>query len=184
VAQLATAGDAGIDDPRLRFAHRPVHGVPGALHAPADLSEAIGEPQRLFDAQDAPWALKQREGCYVTDGPDLYTSKSGKLLMIWSSFGEGRYTVGVAVSDSGRLAGPWVQRPEPLYAKDGGHGTLFATFDGKLMMVLHSPNGRAARPRIFELEDTGETLRVVGEFRGEPSTPPAGSTDGSATGVP
>ena len=36
---------------------------------------------------------------------------------------------------------------------------LFTTFDGKLMMVLHSPNDREARTRIFEMEDTGETLR-------------------------
>jgi len=34
------------------------------------------------------------------------------------------------------------------------------------MMVLHSPNGPAARPRIFEMEDTGETLRITKEFTG------------------
>ena len=44
---------------------------------------------------------------------------------------------------------------------------LFTTFDGKLMMVLHSPNGPAARPRVFETEDTGETLRIASEFTGE-----------------
>ena len=43
---------------------------------------------------------------------------------------------------------------------------LFTTFDGKLMMVLHSPNGPAARPRISEMEDTGDTLKVVKEFTG------------------
>jgi hypothetical protein len=34
------------------------------------------------------------------------------------------------------------------------------------MMVLHSPNNRNARPRIFEIEDTGETLKLVKEFIG------------------
>ena len=51
--------------------------------------------------------------------------------------------------------------------KDGGHGMLFTTFDGKLMLVLHSPNSPQAQPlHIFELEDTGDTLKVVKEFTG------------------
>ncbi len=49
---------------------------------------------------------------------------------------------------------------------DGGHGMLFTTFDGKLMMVLHSPNKRGAQPKIFELQDTSETLKIVNEFAG------------------
>jgi hypothetical protein len=88
--------------------------------------------------------------------------------MIWSSFGDGGYTTGLAVSALGKLAGPWTQQAEPLYSKDGGHGMLFDTFDGKLMLILHSPNGGPdVRPRMFELEDTGETLKVVTEFTGE-----------------
>jgi len=43
---------------------------------------------------------------------------------------------------------------------------LFTTFDGRLMMVLHAPNGPAARPRLFEMQNTGETLTVVQEFTG------------------
>jgi arabinan endo-1,5-alpha-L-arabinosidase len=132
-----------------------------------DLSETIGEPKLLFRGSDGPWAIiSATEGCFVTDGPYLYTSKSGKLMMIWSGFGAGGYTVGLAVSDSGKLTGPWQQQDEPLYKDDGGHGMLFTTFDGKLMMVLHSPNNRAARPRIFEMEDTGDTLKIVREFTG------------------
>ena len=53
------------------------------------------------------------------------------------------------------------------YGKDGGHAMLFRTFEGKLMMGLHSPNGPAARLRILEMEDTGETLRITVEFTGE-----------------
>ena len=133
-----------------------------------DLSETIGEPILLFRGSDGPWQIiYATEGCFVTDGCYFYKSKSGKLMMIWSGFGKGRYTVGLAISDSGKLAGPWRQQAEPLYQKDGGHGMLFETFDGKLMMVLHSPNNRAAQPRIFELEDTGQTLKVVKEFTGK-----------------
>jgi beta-xylosidase len=164
-------GTLWVEDgvPYMVFSHEWVQitiGTIECIQLKEDLSEAVGEPKRLFDAQDAPWALKQREGCYVTDGPYLRKSKSGKLFMIWSSFGKGGYTTGVAISDSGKLAGPWKQSPEALYGQDGGHGMLFSTFEGKIMMVLHSPNNQGARPRIFELEDTGDNLRLVQEFTG------------------
>jgi hypothetical protein len=44
---------------------------------------------------------------------------------------------------------------------------VFETFDGKLMLLFHAPNNDPNnRPRLFELEDTGETLKVVKEFTG------------------
>jgi beta-xylosidase len=133
-----------------------------------DLSATVGEPKRLFNGSDAVWSRKSDQyGCHVTDGPYLYTSKSGKLFMIWTSGGYTGYTVGIAISPSGKLAGPWQQQNKPIYNKDGGHGMLFKTFDGKLMMVLHSPNGRGAQPKIFELQDNGDTLKIVNEFTGK-----------------
>ena len=131
------------------------------------LSETVGEPKILFRATQAPWSMMSPEyGCNVTDGPFLYNGKSGKLYMIWSSFGypDYHYMTGIAISASGKLAGPWVQQAEPIYKADGGHGMLFTTFDGKLMMVLHSPNDRNSRPQIFEMEDTGETLKIIKKF--------------------
>lgn len=154
--------------PYMVFAHEWVQITDGTIeYVPLknDLSETAGEPKRLFQGSDAPWARKSPEwGCWVTDGPFLYKSKSGKLFMIWSSFSSTGYTTGVAVSDSGKLAGPWKQRAEPLYSADGGHGMLFKRFDGQLMLVLHSPNKLAERARLFEIEDTGETLRVTKPF--------------------
>src|SRR5215510_3111514 len=130
-----------------------------------DLSETIGDPIHLFDGSDAPWGRKSPQWhCSVTDGPYLYRSKSGKLFMIWSSFGKGGYTVGVAISASGKLRGPWTQQVEPLYAQDGGHGMIFKRFDGQLTLVLHQPNKATERARFFELEDTGETLRILNPF--------------------
>jgi len=43
---------------------------------------------------------------------------------------------------------------------------LFKTFDGsKLLMVIHEPNnGPPAHPKLLEIEDTGETLKVIKEF--------------------
>jgi hypothetical protein len=55
--------------------------------------------------------------------------------------------------------------PEPLFADGGGHGMLFRRFDGQLMMVLHQPNdGGRELARLFEIEDTGETLRISRDF--------------------
>ncbi len=142
-----------------------VNGSVECIRLKDDLSETVGEPRTLFYAAEAPWStMDKARGNNVTDGPWLYKGKTGKLYMIWASFRNGVYTEGIAISASGKLAGPWTQQAKPLYTNDGGHGMLFTTFDGKLMMVLHSPNGREARPRLFEMEDTGETLRIVREF--------------------
>lgn len=128
-----------------------------------DLSATAGEPKRLFHGSDAPWSKKNAEfGCHVTDGPWLHRTASGKLLMLWSTGGAKGYTTGYAVSASGKLAGPWRQETEPLFADDGGHPMMFRRFsDGKLMMILHTPNKTPhERGGIFEIEEEGDSLRV------------------------
>jgi beta-xylosidase len=165
-------GTLWVEDgvPYMVFSHEWVQITNGAMEyvrLKDDLSETVGEPVRLFRASEAPWVrMGETHGDYVTDAPYLYKGKTGKLYMVWASFSKGGYTEGIAISASGKLAGPWTQQAEPLYSNDGGHGMLFTTFDSKLMMVLHSPNGPAAQPRVFEMEDTGETLKVVREFTG------------------
>ena len=67
----------------------------------------------------------------------------------------------VARSATGELKGPWVQL-EPLVKQDSGHGMLFRTFDGQLMMVLHRPFKRA-RGKLYEMRDAGDRLEVVRE---------------------
>ncbi len=157
--------------PHIVYCHEWVQISNGTIEYMAlkdDLSETIGEPQLLFRGSDGPWqTISATEGCYVTDGCYLYKSKSGKLMMTWSGFGKGGYTIGLAISDSGKLAGPWRQQAEPLFSADGGHAMFFETFDGRPMMVFHTPNGPQAQPRILTLEDTGETLKVTGRFTGE-----------------
>jgi hypothetical protein len=127
-----------------------------------DLSATVGEPKRLFNGSDAPWVKKSEQyGCVVTDGPWLHRLANGKLAMLWSSGGPHGYAVGLAISDSGKLAGPWRQQPEPVFAADGGHAMMFKRFDGQLMMTLHQPNVVPnERTRIFEMEEQGDTLRV------------------------
>jgi hypothetical protein len=64
----------------------------------------------------------------------------------------------VRKSAGGKLAGPW-SKDEILFRENGGHGMIFRTFDGRLMLTLHQPNNTPnERMMLFELEDTGETL--------------------------
>lgn len=163
-------GTLWVEDgvPYMVFCHEWVqikNGTVEYVRLKDDLSETIGEPTRLFNGSDAPWnRIGPEHGNHVTDAPFLHQGKTGKLYMIWAGFSQGGYTEGIAISDSGKLAGPWTQQAEPLFTNDGGHGMLFTAFDGKLMMLLHSPNGRDARPHLFEMEDTGATLKVLKEF--------------------
>lgn len=88
--------------------------------------------------------------------------------MIWASWIHNIYTQGVAYSKSGTLDGPWVQENEPITPPNFGHGMLFKTFDGKLLMALHSHNKVDERtiriPHLFEVDLTGDKIKVVKPF--------------------
>ena len=162
--------------PWMVYAHEWMQVTDGTMEAvplKPDLSGAGGKPISLFKASDAPWIDEQavpngRGTVYVTDGPELYRSKDGHLLMLWSSYehlndddGQSHYVQTLARSVSGELKGPWVQL-QPLVREDSGHGMLFRTFDGKLMMVLHRPFKRA-RGKLYEMRDAGDRVEVVRE---------------------
>lgn len=124
----------------------------------ADLSKAAGEAVTLFSAFEAPWArpvpfAKAEFGMdgdvYFTDGPCVMKMPEGELVMTWSSWSERAYAVGIAVSESGSIRGPWRQLERPLYPENGGHGMLFADRDGKLWFTLHSPNDKYRERPVF-----------------------------------
>lgn len=119
-----------------------------------DLTETVGEPIVLFRASEAPWVHEiGGEGTRgkVTDAPFIYTTDSGKMLMLWSSFKkDGKYAIGQAYSSSGTVLGPWIQLPEPLNDDDGGHAMLFYDLEGILRISYHSPNSKTEKPNIRE----------------------------------
>lgn len=137
-----------------------------------DLSGSVGEGELLFSASDSPWSKEYDEDGEVifnkvTDGPWLFRTQTGRLGMIWTSWIFNVYTQGVAYSESGTLDGPWLHEEEPITPPDFGHGMLFRTFEGKLLMALHShredENGRYIRiPHLFEVDDSGDRI-VVGK---------------------
>ena len=147
---MALDGTLWVEDgvPWMVFCHEWVQVTDGTMELVRlkdDLSDTVGVCQTLFRADDAPWvrSIGQKgspQYGFVTDGPFLYRTNSGTLIMIWSSFGARQYAVGMAISSSGKIAGPWQQVAQPLFAADGGHGMIFRTFDGQLMLALHQPN--------------------------------------------
>ena len=80
---------------------------------------------------------------------------AGRALL-WSSGGEGGYSVGVARSSTGLITGPWVHEPQPLVGSDGGHAMLLTTRNSRLL-VFHQPN---------ELTFERLTIRRVAETNG------------------
>lgn len=131
-----------------------------------DLALFTAPPVTMFKATEAiPGAG------FITDGPFLYRSpKSGALYMIWSNTvkrNDGKdpdYCVFVRTSKSGKIAGSW-SKDTLLFRENGGHGMLFKTFDGRLMLTLHQPNRSPdERMALFRVEDVGETLKIVGRW--------------------
>lgn len=124
-----------------------------AMRLTDDLKYSAGPSIMLFRASEAPWVNAISEANYVTDGCFLHRTEDGKLLMLWSSFGKGGYLEGIARSESEKITGPWKHDPTPIYSQDGGHGMVFRTFEGKLMLVLHSPNGGSPRPKLIPVRE-------------------------------
>ena len=131
-------------DPWMVFCHEWCQikdGTICAVRLSTELDRAIDEPTVLFRGSQGPWATPYPEAdTYVTDGPFLHRGDDGSLLMLWSSFRRGKYALGVARSQTGEIIGPWQHESEPLFDDDGGHGMLFHTLEGQLMLALHKPN--------------------------------------------
>ncbi len=133
-----------------------------------DLTQFTSEPVRMFKADEPFWTFNN-----VTDGPCPYRTKDGSLIMLWSNtIPTSGYAVGIARSENGEIDGKWKHDLTPLYTEgkyhslDGGHGMIFETLDGRLMLSIHSPNSsdKVMTHAIFlELEDTGSTVRIKSE---------------------
>lgn len=158
--------------PWMVYCHEWIQTVDGTIEAiplSGDLSRAEGEPIHLFKASEASWDTGETtEGydgkIYVTDGCQLYRTRGGALVMLWSSYDKGQYVQTIARSRTGRLEGPWEQL-EPLVGGDSGHGMLFRTFGGQWLLILHRPfKMPESRSRMYRMEETEDAFRVVGPY--------------------
>jgi len=163
--------------PWMVYCHEWLQIIDGTIEAiplSDDLKEAIGEPTVLFHSSDASWSrggycesyggIEYKKTIYVTDGPFLFTDKSGALCMLWTTSSESVYTTGIARSASGELFGPWEQSQDPLYTDDGGHAMLFDTLNGRSMMALHiAHHTRNSRLKLVPVEYTEWGLKILEE---------------------
>ena len=147
-----------------------IDGTMDYIELAPDLSYTVSEkPITMFRATEAPWVTEMNASGeatfglkmpgWVTDGPQMFRTQTGKLGMLWSSWGKERYAQGIAYSESGTIAGPWVQEEEAFMANNSGHGMLFKTFEGKLIFVVHhaSENG-PRKPQYWNVDDSGDKL--------------------------
>lgn len=164
------------DKPYMVYCHEWLQNWNGTIEKielKPDLSGTLGEGKILFRASDSPWSRERLNGKIVpnrvTDGPYLFKTQTGKLGMIWTSWIYDVYTQGVAYSESGTLDGPWIQEKNPITPPNFGHGMLFRTFEGKLLMSVHSHqdiNGHYHRvPHLFEVDDSGDKIIVGKEYK-------------------
>lgn len=148
-------------EPYLVFCHEHTQIMDGTvcyIKLNEELTESVGKPKLIFAGSSPEWADKKPEGeHYITDGPFMFRTKSGELLLIWSTFINHQYAQCVAKSENGEIDGDFVHLP-PLITNDGGHGMIFSTGE-KLMLTFHTPNQTDyERPAFRELEDRGEDL--------------------------
>ena len=114
-----------------------------AVRLRKNLKGTLGDPIRLFTAADSKWNKRQEDRKLVVDAPFLWRDeRTGQLFCYWSSFVNGVYAVGRAVSATGNVAGPWVHDEQPFYM-NGGHQMLFRDLQGRLRMSLHEDNNNA-----------------------------------------
>lgn len=132
-----------------------------------DLSGTTGSGVVMTRAKNATWNTST-----VTDGPFLFRTQTGRLGMIWTSWNGDRYVQGVAYSSNGKLNGTWTHESLPITPDNYGHGMLFRTFDGQLLMSIHSNRNidldaqRFERhPTFFVMDDRGDYLRTVMEYK-------------------
>ncbi len=126
----------------------------------AELTERITEPVTIFAASSCPWVDRhQGTGHFVTDGPFMYRTQVGELLMIWSSFIKEQYAEMLVRFKDGEIGTDFTHLP-PIIDNDGGHGMIFKA-DNKLKFTYHSPNESGLEhPFFVELLDNGDSILI------------------------
>lgn len=150
-------------NPYIVFCHEWVQVTDGeicAMKLTEDLSAPAGEPSILFKASQPEWADKSRDK-FITDGPFMYRTECGRLLMIWSTFLPSGYVQAVAYSDNGEIDGNWFHE-KPLFEENGGHGMIFDDYSGNKYLILHSPNENPLeRPVLIKIKEENGSLKLA-----------------------
>lgn len=153
-----------------------IDGTMDYIELAPDMTYTVSEkPVTLFRASENPSVVEMNSNGeatfgmkmpgWVTDGPQMFRTQTGKLGMLWASWGKGRYIQCICYSESGTIDGPWIQEPEPFLGNNSGHGMLFRTFEGKLLYIVHHSEGNGPRkPQIWNVDDSGDKLVLLDRY--------------------
>lgn len=149
--------------PYIVFCHEHTQIIDGTIcYMPLtdDLKAAAGEPVTLFCGSEPDYVKDKTPGNhFVTDGPFMYKTSEGELLMLWSTFPEGEYAECLVRFEGGSIKNKYEHLP-PLINDDGGHGMIFRGAHG-LYLTYHTPNASGyERPVIIGIEDTGDCIKL------------------------
>ena len=149
--------------PYIVFSHEHTQIIDGAVcyqQLSDDLKKAVGEPKTLFRASEPYYIEKKPDGeHYVTDGPFMFRTKNGTLLMIWSTFINGQYAECLVRFSGGSIRNEF-EHLAPIIDDDGGHGMIFEGGDG-LYLTFHKPNlSGHEHPHFVKIIDNGDTITI------------------------
>ena len=150
--------------PYIVFCHEHTQIIDGTIcYAPLsdDLSGATGEAVTMFKASDPYWAdVTLKDVHRITDGPFMYRTEKGELLMLWSTFIRGKYAQCVVRFFGGEIGMDFEHLP-PLVESDGGHGMIFKGKEDRLYLTYHTPNTQTfERPYFTQIEDAGDRILI------------------------
>jgi hypothetical protein len=135
-----------------------------SLEPPANankMDERASAGQKVFTSAGCGWCTQQPARFH--DGPWLHKLSDGTLISFFSQQSAQGYAIGLVESSNGRLDGTWTHHPE-LLVTGGGHGMLFTSLNGKLMLATHKDVAqRVTNPFFYEMEEdlANKTLRIV-----------------------
>ena len=113
-----------------------------------DLKTTVGAPVNLFNSSSSQYSVpvdvRDGKNVYIADAPILWRDPAtGNLICIWSHYAKKSasdtqkwYSIGQAVSTSGKIEGPW-EHKGIINDYDGGHGCIFEDLNGNLKMAYH-----------------------------------------------
>lgn len=135
-----------------------------------DLTEIDTEIKTLFTAKEAKWTrpvpfaeneFGMKGDVFFTDGPTVFRQPDRTLTILWSSWGKQGYTVGAAVSETGKIEDPWKHQEVAAFEENGGHGMLFKTREGVLKYILHYPNEKnKEHPLLLDVIKKGNQITL------------------------
>lgn len=135
-----------------------------------DLTGSNEREFRLFSSDEVPLSKETPhrifyEGKntmrYGSDAPFLMMLSDGKLFLTWSPYLNNNYVVLSAISESGKLKGPWKHSDKPLFDNNGGHAMFFKDYDESLKMCIHQPELEGKeRLMCLEVEEKDGTIKL------------------------